>query len=259
MSLLVDDPRLSENAFFPRRDTRPGPAGSTDATIAAADGTALHARTYAAEGAKVTLLLFHGNGEVVADYDSLATSYAAAGARLVVVDFRGYGRSAGIPTVRATLADAPVVFDHVARSVRGPLVVMGRSLGSMCAAELMRTRAEAAAGFVLESGFTDVLAFVRRRGLTHAGLGEEDRALLCPLAKVASSTKPLLVLHGERDTLIVPSEGRAAFEASPAKDKALTIVPDRGHNDVSLHPVYWTALAAFVARVAEGSERAEAP
>ena len=127
---------------------------------------------------------------------------------------------------------------------------MGRSLGSMCAAELMREAPLSIAGFVLESGFTDVLAFARRRGIVLDTMEDDDRALLCPLAKIARSRAPLLVLHGEDDTLIVPDEGRAAFAASTASDKTLVIVPGRGHNDLSFHPVYWGALASFVARVA---------
>ena len=58
-----------------------------------------------------------------------------------------------------------------------------------------------------------------------------------------------LVLHGARDTLIPPSEAELTLDALAAADKELARIPDRGHNDVSTHPAYWAALAAFVARV----------
>ncbi|MCK7530646.1 MAG: hypothetical protein MZV63_06165 [Marinilabiliales bacterium] len=43
------------------------------------------------------MLLFHGNGEIVADYDEIAGAYRELGAALLVVDYRGYGRSGGEP------------------------------------------------------------------------------------------------------------------------------------------------------------------
>ena len=99
-------------------------------------------------------------------------------------------------------------------------------------------------------GFSDLAGVARRRGLTIETVAEEDLEVLCPLRKLARSQTPLLVLHGEDDTLITPDEGRAAYEASGAKDKRFVLIPERGHNTISLHPLYWEELAAFLQRVA---------
>jgi|HubBroStandDraft_4_1064222.scaffolds.fasta_scaffold233001_1 pimeloyl-ACP methyl ester carboxylesterase len=123
-------------------------------------------------------------------------------------------------------------------------------LGSACAAELARALPGALAGIVFESGFSDIDGFARRRGVPANVVPGEDRAVLSPLAKLAGSKAPLLVLHGEVDTLLPAGEGRAAYEASGAVEKRLVIVPGRGHNNVSAHPLYWQELAAFLGRVA---------
>jgi alpha-beta hydrolase superfamily lysophospholipase len=199
------------------------------------------------------LLLFHGNGEIVSDYDESAAEFAGAGVDLVVVDFRGYGRSTGTPTLRSTIADAVPVLEQVRARVGAPLVVMGRSLGSACANELYGRSPEGVRGFVLESGFADLDALIRRRGLTPPGrLTSEERATFDPLPKLQRGTAPLLVLHGADDELIEASEARRAHGAAGTSDKQLVLVPEHGHNDLSLSPVYWEALAAFVARVASG-------
>ena len=39
-------------------------------------------------------------------------------------------------------------------------------------------------------------------------------------------------------------------EASGAEDKRFVRIPQRGHNTVSLHPLYWEELAAFLRRIA---------
>jgi alpha-beta hydrolase superfamily lysophospholipase len=257
MPSLLDDPVFSANAFFPRKDAGPPPRGAIDARLPVANDVTLHARIHPSADASpelAWLVLFHGNGEVVSDYDAFAPHFAEAGARLAVVDYRGYGRSEGTPDLRTTVSDAPKALDAIwpllaEGAPNLPMVVMGRSLGSMCAAELMRSSPRPVSGFVFESGFTDILAFARRRGATFETLDEADMAILCPLRKLAGSKVPLLVLHGETDSLISANEARAAFAASGAEDKELVLVPGRGHNDVSFHPTYWNKMAAFVARM----------
>src|SRR5262245_40875551 len=101
MPSLVDHPLLEETIFFPRRSFQPPPPGARDVRIEVAPAVALHARVHDAPGAVATIVLFHGNGEVVSDYDDSARDFAEAGAALAVVDYRGYGASDGRPSLRA--------------------------------------------------------------------------------------------------------------------------------------------------------------
>jgi hypothetical protein len=251
MPSLLDHPAVSENLFYPRRSFAPPPAGARDLMVPVAPGVRLHARLHGAAGARAHVVLFHGNGEVVSDYDDLAPEYARLGAALAVIDYRGYGRSEGHPTLRALLADARPAFEGVREALAPalPVVIMGRSLGSACAAELAATLPEPPAGLIFESGFSDVRGFALRRGLSPALITEDDVDTIGPLKKLAGSRAPLLVLHGERDTLIPADEGRAAFAAAGTSEKQLVIVPGHGHNDLSMDPAYWAAMEGFVRRV----------
>ena len=250
MSAFLDDPAFSRGLFYPRPDRRGIPPGARELGIEV-PGAVLHARLHAPDPRqRAVVVLFHGNGEIVGDYDGQAAAFTRAGARLAVIDFRGYGRSTGEPSLRTLLADALPAVEAVRSHVSGPLVVMGRSLGSACAAQVCGSAPALAAGYVIESGFSDLVAFARRRGVTLEAAAEEDTAALCPKRKLARSTAPLLLLHGEEDELIDPAEARASHAASASLDKRLVVIPRRGHNDLSLHPSYWEALADFVTRVA---------
>lgn len=252
MPSLLDHPAVAQNLFYPRSDFEPAGPGARDLMIGVAPGVRLHARLHDAPGAVAHVVLFHGNGEVVSDYDEAAAMFARAGAALSVVDYRGYGRSEGTPSLRALLGDARPAFEGIAAQLSSlPILVMGRSLGSACAAELCRVLPEAPAGIIFESGFSDVTGFALRRGLAASMIDREDVDTIGPLKKLSGCQAPLLVLHGERDQLIPASEGRAAFEASGARarDKRLVLIPGRGHNDLSFHPLYWEELGAFVQRV----------
>lgn len=246
---IFDSAEFNDRLFFPRPDGGPPPPGARDQWISVdGDGAQLHVRCYAGPPGAAVLLLFHGNGEVVADYDAAAAQFAAAGAALAVADYRGYGESTGEPALRTLISDAR----RVAEAIQ-PRLVMGRSLGGLAAHELYAHPVAGMTGVILESALFDLAALVRRRGLVPpASFTAEEREAFEPLGKLALGRLPLLVLHGERDDLIVLAEARAALAAAgaPAADKSLVAVAHRGHNDISRGDGYWPALAQFVARVA---------
>jgi len=252
MPSIFDAPRFNASLFFPAAEAlRPVP-GARDLLVAVGADTRLHLRIHDAADAVATVLLFHGNGEVVSDYDGAAVRFAAVGARLAVVDYRGYGASEGNPTLRDCLRDAHPVLAAVQAAVTPmPIVVMGRSLGGACAAELCQQPRPDVVGYVFESAPADLHGTLRRRGIVVEGaLPEDDLAVFCPLRKLRRCETPALVLHGAADTLIVPSEARLTLGALGTTDKTLVTIPGCGHNNVSVHPVYWQALGQFVQRVA---------
>jgi pimeloyl-ACP methyl ester carboxylesterase len=253
MTSLFDTREFNERLFFPRADRSPPPDGAIELAVEVDGHVTLHVRWHPGPAGAPTLLLFHGNGEVVSDYDRSAKDFAAAGVGLAVMDYRGYGRSTGTPTLRTALTDAVTVLDHVRTRVATELLVMGRSLGSACAAELYGRLPEGVLGFILESGSVDLTALIRRRGLSPpTRLDPRDQATFDPLPKLGRGRAPLLVLHGDDDEIIRPAEAVRAHEAAGTTEKQLVLVPDRGHNDISQSTVYWDALATFVARLPRG-------
>ena len=255
---MFDSDAFHRTLFFPRRTTTPTPVGARDvgvdvpATTSAAHAT-LQLRCHRPLGTRCTVLLFHGNGEVVADYDSAAAEFARAGAALAVVDYRGYGESTGEPTLRTVIGDAPLVVRALRAELgrREKLLVMGRSLGSACAIEIYGLGDDDdVAGVILESGFTDLGALIDRRRMPRpSAVTAADRAVFDPIPKLTRGSLPLLVIHGSHDTLIAPAEASAAYAAAGGADKELVLLDGYGHNDVAAAPEYWLALAAFVDRV----------
>lgn len=217
----------------------------------AAGGAEVHMRWYRQlPRRRVSLLLFHGNGEVVADYDPLADRFFDCGVDLAVVDYRGYGRSQGTPTLRNALEDAPLIVKGLKDAGADSVIVMGRSLGSACAAELYQAPPEFVLGFIWESGAADLRNLVRRRGMVPpAQFSDEDLAVFEPCRKLARGNRPFLVIHGEEDSLINYAEARQAFAASAAIEKTLCLIPDHGHNDLAYSPLYWESINAFVQRL----------
>jgi alpha-beta hydrolase superfamily lysophospholipase len=254
---LMDHPAVNAVVFFPRPDSgRPPPPGSEDIDIAVGQGATVTARYHPASSELPTVLHFHGNGEIVSDYDDLAPAYHQAGASLICADYRGYGRSTGQPTVRALIRDAHMVLDSVLellheRRHTGPLVVMGRSLGSAPAIELGSERGNDIAGLIIESGFSQSAPLLGLFGLSLSTLGLDKVIGMDNDDKLATVQLPLLLLHAEGDVLLPPWHAQKNFECAASHQKRLVMIPNTDHNTIiaSGGQLYWGAISDFLANI----------
>lgn len=248
MSSIFDSPEFNENLFFPRRDELEPLAEFDEIYVEVERGIRVHARRYPTAGAKFSLLYFHGNGEIVSDYDGLREHFAALGAELIVCDYRGYGKSGGSPTLRTALRDANEVYLHLrdGGKLLPKLCVMGRSLGSAPAIELCANFKEID-GCVIESGYADPIPLVERRGLKVGSITPEEDRLFNNGKKISKITCPLLIMHGAEDSLIPPREAEINHRRAGSKVKTLKILEGVGHNDIILAPgqAYFLCLRDF--------------
>ena len=153
-----DQPFLLQFIFYPRKDFTPCPANAFDLSVLVGDGVSIFCRFYVGHPEWPWILFFHGNGEVVSDYDEISPLYHQKEINLVVADYRGYGASTGAPTLTDLVQDAHVIFKEVKgelsrKNLRKELWVMGRSLGSISALELAYHYQEEIKGLIIESGF----------------------------------------------------------------------------------------------------------
>jgi len=259
----MNSPDVLRVAFHPRKEQGVAEeSGFKALDIPVAEGVTLGARFYAADHNKPTILFFHGNGEIVADYADIAPFYTAMGVNFLPVDYRGYGRSSGHPTVGSMLADAGAVFGFVRtwladEGYAGPIVVMGRSLGSASALEIASTYPDAVAGLIIESGFADVIALMIRLGARPPAAGIPESSGLRHIAKIAVYKGPVLIIHGVRDMIIPVADAEALFNASSSPGKRLLRIEGAGHNDLMAVGMrqYMNAIAVLIQSVSSPDDR----
>ena len=252
MTSVFDSPEFNQNLFFPRADRLPVPRGSDELHVEVEPGCRIHLRRYLSPGARFSLLYFHGNGEIVSDYDSLTNYFNTLGSELTVCDYRGYGRSEGTPTLRNGLNDAKVVYRHLKDNskLKSKVCVMGRSLGSAPAIELCVQFPEIAC-CVIESGYATPVPLVERRGLRIDETTPEEDAMFNNSYKIRLVECPLLIMHGEEDFLIHPQEARLNYENAGSKHKILDILEGVGHNDMMMacDNAYFGSLTRFFEKI----------
>lgn len=86
----LDRPEVLAFLFHPRQEY-PGqaaPGSARDISIPVAGEVAVGARFHTAHPVGPNILFFHGNGEIVADYDDLGQIYNQMGVNFLPVDYR---------------------------------------------------------------------------------------------------------------------------------------------------------------------------
>ncbi len=226
-----------------------------DVRFPAADGTELHGWFVPArEGAaSATLVWFHGNAGNISDrLENLKIFHDSLEVHIFLFDYRGFGNSDGKISEKGTYQDAEGAWTYLqSRSDVDPkkMVFFGRSLGASVAVELALRYPPA--GLILESPFLSVPAMAR--SIIPLPLGRLFKTRYDSLAKIPQVRVPLLVLHGDQDTIVPLSQGKALFKAAN-EPKSFYLIAGADHNDTYLvgGAPYLKALAEFLKEIARG-------
>ena len=229
-----DHPEITMHLFHPRKDDFEDQA---QFTISVDGPVVIGAKMHLASKEAPTILFFHGNGEIVSDYDDLGPVYTHEGINLMVVDYRGYGQSTGSPQVSTMMDDAHLLFAYTSTMLKtehftGPLIVMGRSLGSASALELAASYPDRISGLIIESGFAHAVPLLKLLGVPTRLLAVEEEDGFDHLRKIKRYTGPTLIIHAEHDHIIPFSDGRSLYDASLAGHKWFLPIPQANHNTI---------------------------
>ena len=251
------EPRL---AFFPSRGetTTPRDLGLAyePLTIETSDGERLRAWLISSppSAQHPLVVYFHGNGANLSNWTPILAGIARQGYTVLAFDYRGYGVSSGRPTEKGLYRDVDAIVDHVWTQMKPtePVIYWGRSLGvSMAVYAATRRRADLSgppepSALILESGFPNARSLFR---------APSPMALLAlfstyrfPATRfLQGSQVPVLVMHGDADTVVPYEQGRALYERIGGPKQFFTI---RGgdHNDAAApdERAYWNAIRDFV-------------
>jgi pimeloyl-ACP methyl ester carboxylesterase len=256
--MFLDEPAISNIIFYPRRHSIPTNLGPNVHILKfqLADGIMVGGFCFINDKTLPTLLLFHGNGEIAAEYQYFVTPFFECGVNLAAVDFRGYGFSTGQPKFSALFEDAFPIYKQFEEWLKEngfheSLFVLGRSLGSTCAAEIGFKNPAGLRGVIFESGIGSALQII-------TDLFRLNVPLVTPDAlkewsndtRAAKFTKPVLIIHGTSDSIVPYKHAKILFNAIPETvEKQLVSIEGAGHNNIfQFHDEYFTPLKEFIAK-----------
>jgi len=218
-------------------------------TIATIDGERLRAWKMtppAPQAARARIVYFHGNGGNLSNWSPILAGVARRGHAVLAIDYRGYGVSTGRPTERGLYRDveAAVAVPWTEAESRLPLVYWGRSLGGAMAARAATVRKPD--GVIIEAGFPGVRAVTRSSPVL--AVLSAFASYRFPAGEFLNQAKaPVLMLHGDRDSVIPFALGRELFDQVTAP-KEFVAIAGGDHNDAAPPDpaAYWAAIDRFI-------------
>lgn len=246
--------------YFPSRGAVP-PAravlpGARELSLRTEDGLTLSAWFVPARGhwRGPAVLVFNGNAGDRGDRAPLAEALSREGSPVMLFDYRGYGGNAGEPGEEGLAADARAALRALEEQPevdRAWIAYLGESLGAAVAVRLATERPPAA--LVLRSPFTS-LPEVGAHHYPFLPVRWLLRERYPSIERIGRAACPLLVVAGERDSIVPVGMSRRLFDAA-REPKELLTVPGADHNDYELSagPRFVRAVAEFVRRHAPAS------
>ena len=239
-----------KSLYYPTREMEGTPAVSgldyKDVFFTSGENITLHGWFVPAEGARCTVLFFHGNGGNISHRLGKIDFFYRLGINTFIVDYRGYGQSNGSPGEAGFYEDAAAAYRYLRDVLKQDcIIVYGESLGGAVAVDLAAR--EKIAGLILEGTFTREadMARIIYPWLPPAVLaGKFDS-----LSKISGIKVPKLHLHALGDDIVPFSLGKQLYD-SAGEPKTL-IALEGGHNDaffVSEEKVR-AAINSFIAGV----------
>lgn len=205
-----------------------------DISFTAADGNSVHGWLYLLPGAKQIVIVSHGNAGNLSGRWWIAEQMLLAGSSVLMYDYEGYGKSEGFPTVERIVEDGTAAYEYCKVNLGfapNNIVLYGESLG--CAVSCAVAQKHPCAGLILQSGFSSL----RQLAIEKIPLLAIYPPFLFPEpaldngAIVSKLDVPVLVIHGDSDTLI-PVAHAKQVKASVKSNSKLIELDGIGHNDV---------------------------
>jgi fermentation-respiration switch protein FrsA (DUF1100 family) len=211
--------------------------------LATPDGETLVFWYAPAPEGRPTILYFHGNAGEISDRPLRFGFYRDHGFGVAYLSYRGFGGSSGEISEFGLITDALTAYDWLAAKGIGgqDIVLVGESLGTGVAVQVAAQREVAA--LALEAPYTataDVAAEIYWWLPVRLLMKDQFRSV----DHIAGVTAPLLVQHGDSDTVIPFAFGQALFDAAPMAEKTFIRLPGQGH-EALFTPEVWAAEVAF--------------
>lgn len=234
--------------YFPDRvRTPPAVAGfpqAEEVVLDTADGERVITWHVPPRDDKPLVLYFHGNGGALNLRVDRFRKIVAQGVGLLALSYRGYGGSSGRPSEAGLIEDARAAYAFAAERYAGRIAVWGESLGTAVAIAIASEKP--VTHVILDAPFTaavDVAADLYRFLPVRTLMKDPFRSDL----RIRNVTAPVLILHGEADT-IIPIRYAERLFAMIAGEKRMVRYPDGWHVDLDRHGAADEALKFLDAR-----------
>ena len=236
--------------FFPASEINETPLDwgfeYEDVLLDTKDNIQLHGWFIPRQGAKRTLLFFHGNAGNISHRGESVRIFHRLGLNVFIFDYRGYGKSQGKPAEQGLYKDADTAWHYLTqtKSIEPEnIVIFGRSLGGAIATKLA---SKVPAGkLILESTFSSASdmaksAFPLMYHFIYIRFDFNSEA------RIKNISYPVLVIHSPDDEIIPYQLGEKIFLAANEPKTLFKLSGDHNAGFYLSQPGYEQALNIYL-------------
>ncbi|MGJ8634904.1 MAG: alpha/beta hydrolase [Luteolibacter sp.] len=218
-----------------------------------------------------TVVIIHGRTGMKEDYLPVAERFCAVGFRCVIPDLPGHGANSG-KYARYGVVEGAEVLDALREAGEKfgfsdePAVVFGQSMGGSVAVHSLTEEGSRFQAAAIVSSFDSLETVVKFQtknlfGSFPGGAVTSSAnhfyswktgmkfSEIRPIDRAAKISVPMLMVHGDEDTSVPFSSGKALFDAVPdGVEKEWLALPGADHNDILItdFPLYATIAEWFL-------------
>ena len=248
---MNDHNQLLNSIFFPRPTFKP--KDENDHLVEVEKDIFVSVRFFLKNNTFPTILFFHGNAELSNEYDDIALHYNKNELNFIVSDYRGYGLSSGSPTKSNLHSDSKTIFSYVdsyliENNYLNKKIIMGRSLGSASASEIISNQKFDIDGCIIESGFGTETPLMDILGINPEDIDYKAENGFENLKKISSYDGPLFIIHADQDDIIPLDEAKLIYNNSKSNQKELWVIDNANHNNILMHTQsqYFIRIKEFI-------------
>ncbi len=238
------------SALIPRKPLRPAPEGAEDLTIELYGGT-LPVRIFPASDKAPMVFFFPAERQTLDHYDQVGRYFLDQDLTLAIIGYRGMNEGRGEASFETLFEDAKAAFfavkEELARRGRkGPISLLGRSLGAGVALRLATEIPGELSALILDSPIIDGLSWLAKRELP----ATEDPFEV--LERIKNWRKPLLIFQAQLDEEVSLPEAEKLLIFCAGHNKRLLIMPGfkREETIEKGGPLYAETIAELLNRLA---------
>jgi pimeloyl-ACP methyl ester carboxylesterase len=222
--LYYPDSRLPSESELTAKGLQFWPAGPT--------GYQGYISTGGIKNIKGTIIVFHGNAGTAADRDYYLSALGSMGYRVILAEYPGYGGRKGELSEQSFVNDSRETLRIIAETFKGPIYLLGESLGCGVVAGVAKETSLSIAGIILITPWNTLLA-VAKDHYPYLPVGWFMKDRYDNAENLKSFQGRIAVVGAERDEVVPVRHAKELFTLLP-KDKRMWIIKGAGHNDWSM-------------------------
>lgn len=253
MTQIIDNSEINSLFFHCKRDGFPQHSEKAQTLVFKdSSGNSIGAQYYLHDPKSANIIFYPSTDTSLAQYEEMAARYTAHGLNVIVLSYRADNGNAP-NTLTDFYEDGRTLFDQAIawldnNKFEGTKFIMGQSLGSVLAIDVVSRNPEPVKGILLESAMCEIVDYLNNRGISTDGIADLEEHGFCNIEKIEKIELATLIFHGARDAFISIAEAEKLQASSGARTKQFFIIPGAQHESLyaSGGDLYFETIKKFI-------------